>query len=108
MYKKSKIEITGNNQQVRTQLAGMETKEHDKIYSRTLRREVEIGTGIHPGTQKDGEFGGLVPPNPFASLAESRFAHANPSKFGGKAGLKEWDKSTDYSKIPKRVKKSKG
>jgi hypothetical protein len=66
---------------------------------------VEIGTGIHPGTQKDGEFGGLVPPNPFASLAESRFAHANPSKFGGKAGLKEWDKSTDYSKIPKRVKK---
>jgi hypothetical protein len=76
------------------------SREHDKIMSRTTGRMREISFGPQPNN--------LVPANPFSSLAESRFAHANPSKFGGEAGLKEWDKSTDYSKIPKKVKKSKG
>ena len=34
---------------------------------------------------------GLVPKNPFASKLQSAFAHANPSKFGGKKGLAEWE-----------------
>ena len=72
------------------------TTEHQKIKSRVTGREHEIMFGPLPG--------GLVPANPFASEIQSRFAHANPSKFGGKAGLKEWDKATDYSKIPKKVK----
>jgi len=76
-------------------------REHEmKLVSRTNGKKYEVGFGPQPNN--------LVPANPFSSLAESRFAHANPSKFGGEAGLKEWDKSTDYSKIPKKVKKSKG
>jgi len=72
-------------------------KEHGlKITSRTTGRVVDVGFGPQGN--------GLVPKNPFASLLQSRFAHANPEKFGGKQGLEEWDKSTDYKHIPKRVK----
>lgn len=78
-------------------LEGMKTHEHDKIRSRTTGRMHEIKFGPQDK--------GNVPANPFASLAQARFAHANPEKFGGKAGLNEWDKDTNFSKIPKRKKK---
>ena len=103
MFETSKVKITGNNQTVRTQLKQMDTPEHTEIVSRTLGKKVEIGIGPLP-VGPDG-CGGLVGKNPFLPLQQSKFAHANPSKFGGKAGLKEWDKATDYSKIPKKVKK---
>jgi hypothetical protein len=69
-------------------------KEHDKIVSRTTGKSVEISLGPNGG--------GLVPKNPFASISQSRFAHANPEKFGGTKGLKEWDKATDYKALPLR------
>ena len=68
--------------------------EHDTVTSRTTGRKVEIGMGMN------GD--GLVPKNPFASKLQSAFAHANPSKFGGKKGLAEWDKATDYKHLPAR------
>ena len=40
---------------------------------------------------------------PFESKAQQRFAYANPSKFGGKEGLKEWSSKTDFSKLPERA-----
>jgi len=39
---------------------------------------------------------------PFGSKAQQRFAHANPEKFGGERGLKEWDQSTDFKSLPER------
>ena len=68
-------------------------REHSKIVSRTTGRVHEISFGP--------QYGGLVPANPFASLAQARFAHANPKKFGGKKGLDEWDAETKWIKIPK-------
>lgn len=37
---------------------------------------------------------------PFTSGKQRAFAHANPEKFGGEAGLKEWESDTP-SKLPK-------
>lgn len=75
-------------------------KEHAlHVKSRTTGKSVEIGFGPNGG--------GLVPANPFASLAQAKFAHANPEKFGGKTGLDEWDKETSFSKIPKKKKSRK-
>lgn len=75
-------------------------KEHAlHVTSRTTGKSVEVGFGPNGG--------GLVPANPFASLAQARFAHANPEKFGGKKGLDEWDKETSFGSIPKKVKKGK-
>jgi hypothetical protein len=37
---------------------------------------------------------------PFVSAKQRAFGHANPEKFGGKEGLKEWDNSTP-SDLPK-------
>ena len=71
--------------------------EHDTIVSRTTGRKREISMGVQ------GQ--GLVPKNPFASKLQSRFAHANPEKFGGKKGLKHWDDVTNYNNLPSRVKK---
>ena len=71
--------------------------EHDTIISRTTGRKHEISMGMLGR--------GRVPKNPFASLQQSKFAHAHPEKFGGKKGLKEWENETDYSHIPKKVKK---
>jgi hypothetical protein len=39
---------------------------------------------------------------PFESKAQQRFAHANPEKFGGEEGLKEWDAATKSKKLPER------
>ena len=71
--------------------------EHQKIRSRTTGRLLEIG--MPP------QGAGLVPANPFASQLQAKFAHANPEKFGGKKGLEEWDKSTNFKNLPKRAKK---
>ena len=100
------IEISNNDQAVRTTLTGMKNEEHTQVYSRTLGRMVEIGVGIHGTSTKGNDYGGLVPKNPFASKLQSAFAHSseNKSKFGGDAGLKEWDKSTNYAALPKRAK----
>jgi len=39
---------------------------------------------------------------PFASKSQQRFAHANPKKFGGASGLKEWDSATDFTHLPEK------
>lgn len=70
--------------------------EHDTIRSRTTGRKLEISMGPQPN--------GLVPKNPFASLAQEGFLHAHPEKLG-KAGLKEWDAATKGKHLPKHVKK---
>lgn len=70
--------------------------EHDKIMSRTRGKMMEIGMGPNGG--------GLVPANPFASLAQAGYMHANPEILG-KKGLLEWDESSKGRKIPKHVKK---
>ncbi len=71
-------------------------KEHAlSIPSRTRPEKVEIGFGPNGG--------GLVPANPFASISQQHFLEAHPEKLKGKIG--EWEKSTDYSKLPKKVKK---
>jgi len=44
---------------------------------------------------------------PFKSKKQRRFAHANPEKFGGKKGVKEWESKTPDS-IPEVVKGEKG
>lgn len=43
---------------------------------------------------------------PFTSKAQRKFAYANPEKFGGKEGIKEWESKTP-KKLPEKVKKSK-
>lgn len=70
------------------------TTEHQTVRSRTTGKDHEIKFGPVGG--------GLVPANPFASLAQARFAHAHPEKFGGQKGLKEWDTETKWSGIPKK------
>lgn len=72
------------------------TKEHEKIQSRTTGKMHEIGFGPLPG--------GLVPSNPFASLAQAGYMHSHPEILG-KSGLKEWDKATKGKSLPKHVKK---
>jgi hypothetical protein len=102
--KKSKVCIESNDQTVHTTLKGMDTKEHDKVYSRTLRRDVEINVGMHGRGTED--YGGLVPANPFVSQAQEGWAHMHPEKFG-KANLAHWDAETKGKHLPKKVKKSK-
>lgn len=72
-------------------------KEHGlKITSRTTGRVVDVGFGPIGG--------GLVPKNPFASLAQEGYLHAHPEKLGAKK-LAEFDAATKGKKLPKRVKK---
>ena len=70
------------------------TKEHQTITSRTTGRESEISFGPLPG--------GLVPANPFASLAQAGYMHSHPEKLG-KKGLAEWDAATKGKHLPKKV-----
>ncbi len=100
--KTSKVDISGNDQTVRTTLSAMSNGEHEKIYSRTLCRDVEIGIGPLPVGPSG--IGGLVGKNPFASLAQASYMHANPSVLG-KSALKEWDRASKGRKIPYKVKK---
>jgi len=45
--------------------------------------------------------GGLVPKNPFASLAQEGWAHTHPEEFG-KKNLAEFDAATKGKHLPKR------
>lgn len=72
--------------------------EHDTIRSRTTGRLIEISMGMH------GD--GLVPKNPFASLAQAGYMHSHPEILG-KSGLKEWDQASKGRKIPYKVKEKK-
>lgn len=70
-------------------------KEHGlKITSRTTGRVVDVGFGPQGG--------GLVPKNPFASLAQEGYLHAHPEKLGAKK-LAEFDRATKGKKLPKKV-----
>jgi len=72
------------------------TKEHDKATSHTGRqREISLGPSDS----------GLVPANPFASLAQEGFLHAHPEKLGAEK-LAEFDAATKGKKLPKRVSKA--
>ena len=102
--KTSKVDITGNNQTVRTTLSAMSNGEHEKIYSRTLCRDVEIGIGPLPVGPSG--IGGLVGKNPFVSADQRAFLNMHPEKLG-KAGLAEWNHASKGLKLPKKVKKSK-
>jgi hypothetical protein len=97
-YSKSKVDICSNDQKVNTTLKGMQTEEHDKCWSRTLGRDIEIQSGPLPG--------GKVMKNPFASQAQAGYMHSHPDILG-EAGLKEWDSATKGKSLPKRVKKQK-
>src|ERR1035437_8557618 len=101
--KKSKICIEDNDQTVRTTLAPLSTPEHTKVYSRTLRRDLEIGVGMHGRSANN--YGGLVPANPFASKSQMAFLNMHPEKLGAK-GLAEWNESSKGLKLPKHVKKA--
>jgi hypothetical protein len=70
------------------------TKEHDTVTSSITGKKHEISLGPNAD--------GLVPANPFASLAQAGYLHSHPEKLG-KAGLKEWDAATKGKKLPKRV-----
>ena len=80
----------------------MDTPEHTKVYSRTLRRNLEVGVGMHGRGTED--YGGLVPANPFASAAQRGYMHAHPEVLGKKA-LAEWDAASKGQKVPYHVKK---
>ena len=76
---------------------GQGIKEHGlKITSRTTGRVVVVGFGPIGG--------GLVPKNPFASIAQAGYMHSHPEILG-KAGLKEWDASTKGKSLPKKARK---
>lgn len=100
--KKSEVKITSNNQTVRTTLKAMDTPEHTKIYSRTLRRDVEIGVGMQGRSRNN--YGGLVPSNPFVSASQRGYMHAHPEVLG-KAALKEWDDASKGQHVPQHVSK---
>lgn len=69
--------------------------EHDKVQSRLGGKAREISMGPHGG--------GLVPANPFASLAQEGYLHSHPEKLG-KEKLAEFDAETKGKKLPKHVK----
>jgi hypothetical protein len=100
--KKSKVTIESNDQTVRTTLSPLTMNEHDKAYSRTLRRDLEIGVGMHGRSTED--YGGLVPANPFVSQAQQGYLHAHPEILGPKK-LAEFDAATKGKhNLPKHVK----
>lgn len=69
-------------------------KEHGlKVTSRITGRVVDVGFGPIGG--------GLVPKNPFASLAQEGYLHSHPEKLGAKK-LTELNAATKGKKLPKR------
>ena len=50
---------------------------------------------------------GLVPKNPFASLAQAGYMHEHPEILG-KKGLAEWDQASKGKHIPYKVKVKRG
>ena len=93
----TKVDITNNNQTVRTT-----NGEHEKVYSRTLCRDVEIGIGPLPVGPSG--VGGLVGKNPFVSQDQRAYLNMHPEKLGAK-GLAEWNSASKGLKLPKKVKK---
>jgi hypothetical protein len=73
-------------------------KEHATVPSRLGGKAREISFGPLSN--------GLVPKNPFASLAQAGYMHANPEVLG-KTALDEWDASSKGRSLPKRVRKAK-
>jgi hypothetical protein len=73
-------------------------KEHQLIPSHLGGKSREVSFGPLPG--------GLVPANPFASLAQQGFLHSHPEKLGTKK-LAEFDAATKGKSLPEHVKKSK-
>ncbi len=72
-------------------------KEHGlKITSRTTGRVVDVGFGPIGG--------GLVPKNPFVSIAQAGYLHSHPDILG-KEKLSEFDAATKGKHLPKKVKK---
>ncbi len=47
---------------------------------------------------------------PFVSAAQSRWGHSKSGvkSLGGEAKVKEWEASTDYSKLPAKASSTKG
>jgi hypothetical protein len=83
----------------KTNHPGEGIKEHGlHISSRTRPGTTEIAFGPQGG--------GLVPANPFASLAQEGFLHAHPEKLGPEK-LAEFDSATKGKKLPEHVKKAK-
>ena len=70
-------------------------KEHEMVPSRLGGKPREISFGPLPN--------GLVPANPFASLAQAGYMHANPEVLGAKK-LAEFDASTKGKHLPKHAK----
>lgn len=70
--------------------------EHDTVRSRTTGQTVEIDMGM-PGD-------GRVPKNPFASIAQQGYMHANPDVLGPKK-LAEFDRASKGLKLPKKAAK---
>jgi len=96
--------LTGCGKADRSTLHGLDTPEHSQIVSRTRGVKMEIGVGPHGASQKEGDFGGLVSANPFASMAQRGYLHAHPEVLG-KTALKEWDKASKGQHVPQHVKK---
>lgn len=71
--------------------------EHDTVTDRMTGRKVRVDWGIQQHK---------VPKNPFASLAQEGYMHANPEILG-KEDLAHWDKETKGKKLPKKVKHAK-
>ena len=70
--------------------------EHDRVQSRLGGKSREISMGPHGG--------GLVPSNPFASLAQAGYLHSHPEILG-KEKLSEFDAATKGKSLPRRVKR---
>ena len=79
------------------------TSEHETVKSRLTGRNHEISFGPLPAAANPVN-GGQLPANPYKSLAQERYMHANPEVLG-KAALKEWDASTKGKHLPEKVKK---
>jgi hypothetical protein len=79
------------------------THEHEQVRSRLTHKNVEIEQCPLPAAG-DPSKGGLVPANPFASLAQAGYMHSHPEILGA-SRLKEWDNATRGKHLPKHVKK---
>ncbi len=92
--------LSGSHQEVKPQDY---TSEHQTVRSRLTGKNIEIELGPLPAAANPVN-GGQLPANPFKSLAQERYMHANPEVLG-KSALKEWDASTKGKHLPEKVKK---
>jgi hypothetical protein len=92
---RTKPSMENQMKQPESKIVNTPIHEHDTVRSRTTGRLHEISMG----PQGDG----MVPKNPFASLAQAGYMHSHPEILG-KKGLSEWDASTKGKHLPKHVK----